>query len=161
MNWLDIVIIIILAISVLIGVKTGLVKMILSIAGLILGIYLAGMFYLQFADVLGFLPRTAAEIAAFVIIVIVVMIIAAIVAYFLDKLLHAILLGWLNHLLGGIGGLVLGGIVVAMALVLWAKYAGGSDAISGSALGSFLVDKLPLVLNLLPADFGSVKQFFQ
>ena len=50
MNWLDIVILIILAISVFMGLKTGLIKMVISLAGLILAIFLAGRLYLSLAN---------------------------------------------------------------------------------------------------------------
>ncbi len=45
MNWLDIVIIVMLAISVFIGLSTGLIKSVLSLAGVIFGV---GVFFTTF-----------------------------------------------------------------------------------------------------------------
>ena len=44
MNWLDIVILVFVAIAALIGLKIGLIKAALSLAGIILGIFLAGRY---------------------------------------------------------------------------------------------------------------------
>jgi membrane protein required for colicin V production len=161
MNWLDIVIAILLIGSIIGGAITGLIKTILSLAGLILGIFLAGHFYAAFAGVLTFLPEQAARITAYIIILLAVIIIFGIIASLLDKVLHAILLGWLNHLLGGVIGLISGSIFVGAILVIWAKYGGGGNIISGSFLGTFIVDRFPLVMALLPSEFNTIKQFFQ
>jgi len=49
MNWVDIVIIIYLGISVVTGFVEGLIRTVLSIIGLIIGIMLASHFYKQLA----------------------------------------------------------------------------------------------------------------
>ena len=50
MNWLDIVIIVVLALSVLSGLVRGFIRTVLGLAGLILGIYLAGRYYVAFGN---------------------------------------------------------------------------------------------------------------
>jgi len=161
MNWLDIVIAIILLVSIFIGLKIGLIKAILSLVGLILGIFLAGRFYESFAGVLTFLPDTAARVVAFILIILVVMIIITIIAALLDKLLSAIMLGWVNHLGGAVFGLLMGGMFCGAVLAVWVAYIGGSDVVSSSALGTFLVNGFPLVLALLPSKFDSIKNLIQ
>jgi membrane protein required for colicin V production len=163
MNWLDIVIAIILVIAILMGLKTGLIKMVISLVGLILAIFLAGRFYVALADKLTFISSDqVARIAAYVIIFIVVMIIAAIVAWILTKLVSIILLGWLNHLGGAVIGFVIGAIFCGAILAIWVKYStSGGDVISGSLLGRFLLNTFPLVLALLPHEFDTVRSFFK
>ncbi len=161
-NWLDIVIGIILIIALLIGLKTGLIRTIISFAGLILAIFLAGRFYVAFAGVLKFIPSDqAARIVAYIIIFIVVMALAAIVAWILTKIASAIMLGWLNYLGGAIFGLLIGGIFIGAILAIWAKYGGGGNIIAGSFLGKFLLNTFPLVLALLPGEFDSIRSFFR
>ena len=50
MNWLDIVIIVALAISTFLGLKIGIIKALLSLAGLIVGVILAGRYYAPFSE---------------------------------------------------------------------------------------------------------------
>ena len=163
MNWLDIVIAIVLVIGIILGVKTGLIKMVISLAGLILAIFLAGRFYVALAGVMNFIPsEQAARVVAYIIIFIVVMIIAAIIAWLLTKFVSAILLGWINRLVGGIVGLLVGAIFCGAILAVWVKYTSmGGDVIGGSALGKFFLHTFPLVLALLPSEFGTIRDFFQ
>jgi membrane protein required for colicin V production len=162
MNWLDIIIAIILVIGLFFGLKAGLIKAVISLAGLILAIFLAGRFYQGLADKLTFISSDkVAGIVAYIIILVVVMIAAAIIAWLLSKLVSAIMLGWINHLGGAIFGLLIAGIFIGAILAIWARYGSGGDTISNSFLGSFLADKFPLVLALLPGEFDSIRSFFK
>jgi len=161
MNWLDIIIAIVLVVSMIMGFANGLIKSLMTLAGLVVGIFLAGRFYENLAGAMGFISNeNAAKIVAFIIIFAVVMIIAAIASMLLTKLVSAILLGWINRLGGAAFGLILGAIFIAAILAIWAKYAGNS-LIEGSALASFLLDTFPFILGLLPSEFDSVRNFFQ
>jgi len=162
MNWLDIVIVIILAINFFVGLKAGLIKMVISLAGLILGIFLAGRFYLTLAEKLTFISSDkAANVVAYLIILVIVMIAAAIIAWLLSKIISAIMLGWLNHIGGAIFGLAIAGIFVGAILAVWAKYGNGGNIIGNSLLGGFLLNNFPLVLNLLPTEFDSIRSLFK
>jgi membrane protein required for colicin V production len=100
-------------------------------------------------------------VVAFAIILIVVIIIAVILAVVIKWATSAVMLGWVNRLGGAILGLILGAIFCAALLTMWVNFQGISNAVSGSFLARFLVDKFPFVLALLPAEFDSVRSFFQ
>jgi len=161
MNWLDIIIAIVLVIFTFIGLKKGLIKAVLSFAGLILGIFLAGRFYISVSGLLTFLPDGVARVIAYILIIIIVLIVFWIIASLLNKLLSFLMLGWLNHLGGAIFGLILGGILCGAILAVWVKYIGGENIISDSLLGAFLVDRFPLILALLPDEFRTIRSFFE
>ena len=162
MNWLDIVIIILLIISAISGLASGLIKAVFSLVGLIMGIVLAGHFYITLSGHLTFISnQNAARIAAFITILLLVIIIAALLGLLLTRLVSAISLGWLNRVGGAVFGVILGAIFIAALLSIWVKYAGGDGTISSSFLAPILVDRLPLVLALLPSEFKSVHQYFQ
>lgn len=162
MNWLDIVILVILAISVLTGLKTGIIKAILSLAGVIVGVILAGRYYMALAEQLTFIPQENwARIAAFALILIGVMLIAGILAGILKWLVSLVLLGWVNRLGGAVFGFVLGVIFCAALLAIWVKFLGISDPIAESSLAILLLDRFPLILGLLPEEFNSIRSFFQ
>ena len=160
MNWLDIVIIVVIAISVFNGLRSGLIKMLFSVAGIIVGIVLAGRFADDFAGVLTFIPDDWSKIAAFAIILVAVMIVAWILGTVLSKLISLVLLGWVNRLAGAVLGVVVGALFCGAVLAIWVKFLGIGDSVAGSALANFLLDKFPIVLGLLPSEFDSVRNFF-
>lgn len=161
MNWLDIVILIAIALFTFAGLANGLIKTAISLAGLVVGIILAGRFSPLLASYLTFIPSTQiANIAAFIIIFVAILVMATVLSFILTKVASAILLGWLNHLLGGAVGLVVGAIVCAALLAIWMKWQGASAAILQSQIAAVLLDKFPFILSLLPGEFNSIKQFF-
>ena len=162
MNWLDIVIIVVIAIFTLFGLRAGIIKAVLSLAGLIVGVILAGRYYAPFSEQLSFIPHdSAAKITAFIIILVVVMIIARVLASLLGKLTSLVLLGWLNRLGGAILGFFLGSFLCGALLATWIKYLGIATPITDSGLAPTLLDRLPMVLALLPDEFDSVRSFFK
>ncbi len=162
MNWLDAVIIIALAIPTFFGLRMGIIKAVLSLAGLIVGVILAGYFYVPLATLLAFMPSTTvAEIAAFTVILIGVMVIAAVLARLLKWVSSVVMLGWVNHLGGAIFGSVLGAIFCSALLAIWVKYSGIDGPIAESMLATVLLDRFPVVLTLLPDEFDAIRSFFQ
>ncbi len=162
MNWLDIVLIVILIISVISGIVKGLVKTAAALIGLVLGIFIAGRFYEAFASVLSFISNeNAAHIVAFIIIFLAVIIIVTLAGLILSKLIQAVMLGWLDHLLGGIAGLISAAFFMAAILALCAHFLGDNEIIAGSFVAQFLLDKFPIVLGLLPAEFDPVSNYFR
>ena len=162
MSWLDIAIIVIIGIAAFTGLKIGILKAVLTLAGVIVGIILAGRFYVALADRLTFIPQeTLARVVAFAIILAAAILVASIIASVLKWLVSMVLLGWVNRLGGALLGLIMGGIFCGALLAVWTKFLGITGPIAGSALANFLLDYFPIVLALLPEEFGSVRSFFQ
>ena len=162
MHWLDFVIIIVLVIQTVTGFIQGFIKALGGLIGLIAGIILAGRFYENLAGgPLSFISNTdVAKVAAFVLILIVVWGIFSAVASLLTKLVSVAFLGGLNRVAGAVFGLAMGALFIGAALAAWARYF-GTDSLSDSVMATFLLDKFPVVLGLLPSQFDSIKQFFQ
>ena len=162
MNWLDIVILVIIASGTFLGLKAGIIKAVLSLAGLTAGIILAGRYYAPLAEQLTFIPQAGvAEVIAFAIILIGIMIIASTLAVLLKWVASAIMLGWVNHLGGAVFGFVLGAILCSALLAIWVKFLGIAGVISQSNLAAILLDRFPAVLALLPDEFDMIRSFFQ
>ena len=162
MNWLDIVIIVALSISTFFGLRTGIIKAVLSLAGLTVGVILAGRFYAPLSEQLSFIPQTdVAKVVAFAIILIGIMIIAVVLARLLKWAASLIMLNWVNHLGGAVFGLALGAIFCGALLAIWAKWLGVGSTITESVVSVFLLEKFPLVLVLLPDEFDAIHSFFQ
>jgi membrane protein required for colicin V production len=161
MNWLDIVIIVAIAITTFIGLKIGLIKTVLSLAGLIIGVILAGLFYVPLSEKLTFISQpTLSKVVAFAIILVGIMVIAAVLAMVLKWATSLMMLGWVNRIGGAALGLVLGSILCGAVLALWVSLFGAGETIANSGLAAFLLKKFPLVLGLLPGEFDSVRSFF-
>ncbi len=162
MNWLDIVIIVVIAIPAFLGLRTGIIKAAFSLAGLILGVILAGRYYVPLSAQLTFIPHEgAAKIAAFVIILIGVIVIAIVLSRLLERVVSMMLLGWVNRLGGAVFGFLLGAILCGALLATWVKFIGPASAIIESGLAVILLDRFPMVLALLPDEFATIRSFFQ
>ncbi len=161
MSWVDIVILIIVVVATLLGLGVGLIKAVLSLAGLVVGITLAGRYYLPLSERLTFIPQAnLAQVLAFVIILIAVMLIAGLLAMLLGGLTSLVMLGWVNRLGGAVFGLVLGAILCGALLALWIKFF-GPEQVTKSDLASLLLDRFALVMALLPGEFDAVRSFFR
>jgi membrane protein required for colicin V production len=164
MNWLDIVVIVFLAISTITGLRKGLIKTIIPLVGIIIAVVLAGRFYGSVADWLStwLHSPSQANIAGFAIIFVAVVIASLIIASLLSKFLSLLLLGWVDKLGGAILGLVMGGLVCGAILTIITKYnfPGMEGTVHDSSLASFFVAHFNMVLPFLPSDFDSVRQFF-
>ena len=162
MGWLDIVIIVAIAISTLIGLRFGIIKAVLPLAGLIAGIILAGHHYVPFSHQLSFISdESMAEIAAFAIILIGAIIIAVVLAFLLKWITSVMMLGWVNRIGGATFGLVSGVILCSALLAIGAKFLGIEGAITESSLAAILLDRFPIALALLPDEFDAMRSFFQ
>jgi membrane protein required for colicin V production len=164
MSWLDIAIIVVIVIPTLLGLKNGLVKALFTIVGLIVGIVLAGRYYDQLATLIS--DAAWAKIAAYVIILVAVSVLASWAAALVKNFLKAIMLNWVNRLGGAVLGFIMGAFFCGAILSLWVSLIdsgliGTSAVIQDSFLASFLLDKFPVVLGLLPSEFDPVKDFFQ
>ena len=162
MSWLDIVILVIVAVATFLGLKIGIIKAVLALAGLIVGIILAGRYYVLLSEQLSFIPQAGvAKIVAFAIILIGVMVIAVVLARLLKGVASVTMLNWVNHLGGAVFGLALGAIFCSALLAIWVKWLGVGSAITESIVAAVLLDKFPMILALLPDEFDTIRSFFQ
>ncbi len=161
MNWLDIVLIVALALSLLMGMWTGLIRMLFSLIGMIVGLLLAGAYGDALADKCTFFgdPNTA-HIFAFIVIFLGTIIVASIIGSLIRMALKNTPFGIIDKIGGAILGLLSGAIFIGAILAMYLKYVGPSEPIISSPVAAFLVDKFGIVLGLLPAQFDTIKSYF-
>ncbi len=161
MNWLDVVIVVIGIIFGVVGLWKGAIKTAFGIVGLVGGIALAGHYYQPLANVLSPDGASWAGIAAYAIILVATLVIAAIAGWFVAKLVHITMLGWVDRLIGFIFGAAMGSMLCAAALAIVIKYLPGAEgAVSQSMVAKFLMEQFPLLLALLPEEFDFIRDFF-
>jgi membrane protein required for colicin V production len=167
MSWLDVVIIVLIAISVFLGLKAGIIKMLFILAGIIVGVALAGHFSGSLSGTVRIVPNhDTARVFAFIFIA--VMVVAIVAAVLVKWKLPAVMLGWVNRLGGAILGLFVGFVFCGAVLMLfdyemwrWLEFIGFSHALEGSLLARVLFKGFPVVLELLSRNFESVRFFFR
>jgi membrane protein required for colicin V production len=146
MNWLTIVIIVVVAGLGIVGLRQGLIRTVFGIAGLIGGIFLAGRYYDELAARV--FPSSAywGNIAAYAIIAIATLVVAGVVGWLLAKLVNFAALGWVDKLVGGVLGVVIGGLLCAAVLAIVVKfYPDMQSTIDQSIIARFLVGGFPLL----------------
>ena len=161
MNWLDIFILVALVVPAFVGLKRGLIKSALSLAGIIIGVITAGNFYQSLSGILTFISNEdIANTVAFILILVAVMVLATMLARLLKFAARAVMLGWVDHVGGAVFGFLLGAILWGALLATWVKFF-GSGLVTESFLADMLLDTFPLVLALLPSEFDTIRSFFQ
>jgi len=120
MSTLDYILIGIILISVIKGAFQGLIRQLFSVAGLLAGLLLAGKYCAavgNFSAKFG-LDASIGSVIAFIAIFAAVTIAAKIIGYVLHRAGEKLFLGWLNHLLGAVFGLVEGVLIIAVTAAL-------------------------------------------
>ena len=147
MNWLDIVILVTIALFTAFGLVRGLVKGVFSIVAIIGGIIagvmfndLAGEIFIKYGLVNN---KPIASVAGFLIVMFGTYAIIQLIGWVITKVMGTLHLSWVNRMGGGAAGLITG---VAVAFFLL------------SVLGFFFPEKDPLFKNAILVPY--VKQSF-
>ncbi|MFH1485238.1 MAG: CvpA family protein [Chloroflexota bacterium] len=163
-NWFDVVIVIGMLWWLFAGFASGLVREVIGLGGLFAGLILAGRYSAALGDV--FTPTLEPEIAriaAFVIIVFGVAFVAYWIGHVLHRLISLLFLGWVDHLLGGVFGLVKGVIIftIVIAVLNNVPFMGVETAVKESILAPKFMVYIPLLLSLVPGVFDALYSVLQ
>ena len=119
MYWLDIVILLPIAYGVIRGLMRGFVQELTGIVVIIFGIIAARLWAPALSLLvmkMATMPEWGAQTVAYVLIFLAVGLCCKLAAMLVSRLLHAICLGWLNRLAGGLFGGLKWAIVVIILL---------------------------------------------
>jgi membrane protein required for colicin V production len=127
MNWLDVLLLLVMAGSFLSGLKTGFVRvaihLVATIAGVLAGFWCYGIAAGELQSWIH--DPVTANLAGFAVIFLGVMLVGSLIGMLLARLFQSIGLGWLDHLLGGAAGLVRGALLVAVAVAVIVAFTPG------------------------------------
>jgi len=156
MNWVDFVIVVIMAVTTLSSLRAGVIRQAMALIGLAVGIYGAvGNYQRLAARLANFVTDpTLCSVLAFVLILIIVWVGAAFVATLVRRALNAFGLGWADNLMGMIVGLLMGLLVVVglLSLMVRLPISALTEAVQDSTLSSYVFVLLPYFKKLLPSD---------
>jgi len=158
MNWLDLAIIIILALFTLIGVSRGLVRQVFSIAALAGGIAIGFIFYDLAGDVfldMGLVDNESiADVGGFIILAFLTYIIIQLLGWMTARVIGTLHLSWLNRAAGGVLGFAIGAVIAFLLTAsLGFFYSEKNSAVKNSTLAPYLDGAYLAIQNTLPEDF--------
>ena len=159
MNWLDIIVVLIVAWFTFSAFWAGLIREVVTIVGVALGIVLAGFFYQDLADDVKLVIDTdnAPPIIAFLLIFGACALAGQLAAMVLKQTASLLMLGTFDHLLGAVFGFVKGIVIVEILMILFVTFPalGLKDTIDESMFGPLFLDGIPFLLKILPSEFDS------
>jgi len=164
MNVIDILVIALVLVSGVLGLYWGIIRQVLAIVGLLAGIALAGRYGVNVAEWLSsFVNDTrAADVLGFVAVFLGVTALVSLLASLLHRLAGLLFLGWADHAIGGVLGLLQGAL---MATVLIAVLAANPSeqvnaALRDSQYAGRVVQTFGFALTLMPESVRTSAEIF-
>lgn len=177
MNWVDFVFLVVIVYSVVTGAWIGFMAECVSLAGVALGVLVAGITYNGAGTLLGHLgiAKEARDWVGFAAVFVLISLAFRLGAIFARKISQVMIRGWSNKVAGGLMGLLVGSVLCLTALVTVAYFGVGSPVNAAGHLtkvGGPLVDpvdhsKIALqssawlqeYVGLLPAEMHHIPPF--
>lgn len=162
MNWFDIVIIALIGVFALFGWRKGVLQVVVVVAGFVAGLLIANSAYKPVATAISPVieSENTALVVSFALIFLSIVVASIALGKLLKKTLNLFLLGWLDNAAGlGFGGLV--GALIATSLIVvmgTLPISTLNNTVTESTLALGLIDKMRLLLELLPDEFNQLKE---
>lgn len=157
MNWLDAVLLVILAVSVLTSFRKGLSREVIGLVAVILALVFGIWFYGTAGSlVLPYLSsRAAANFAGFLLVFFGVVLLGSIVSYVVGRFLRVTGLSFVDHALGAVFGLVRGTLVAVALLMGIMAFSPGDrppESVVNSRVAPYAVDAARFIVSMAPHE---------
>lgn len=152
-NWLDIVLAIIILLAFILGLVKGLVRQIIGIVAVIVGLVLAAEYYPRLSHFLSsFISNAkAADFLGFFLIFITTLIAGWLLAFLISKLIRGGL-KFINHLLGGVFGLLKGILISGVVVFAFLVFPIDRNAVVKSRLAPHTLALTKAAIYLIPQE---------
>jgi len=154
MNLVDIVILLLLVLSAVLGYRSGFIQSCFSLAGLIAGIAIASWNYKHFAGQLAPTvqnPRLA-EAICFCLLALAVMLVAGLLGMLIKGLIHGVGLGWLDRIFGLVFGLLRGALLVTLCIVTLAAFFPDTRWLGDAQLSRYFLGSVHITTHITPEE---------
>jgi len=159
MNWLDIILLVVVIASGLIGLRTGLIKEVAHLGGAVAGLIIAARYHGEFA---GFFSEWLGEgallrIVSFLAVFAVVFVVAVLLGWLISGSLKTLKLGWIDKFLGVAFGALRGVLLVVLilvALLMILPDSKPSSVLQGSSVYEIVAPGVQLVSRFMPENLG-------
>lgn len=152
MSWLDIVIVIIMAIPIAVGLRIGLISIASSLIAIAVGTLLATLFWRQAANIVGvFIPDdNLAALLGYLLILIGIIGAGWAAAVFIKGVLNILMMGWVDKAGGVAFGALVGCVVVAALFWSLESFSGetAQDALDMSLLRPYFAFLVPILRSI-------------
>lgn len=160
MHWLDLVIVAIIAWFTFSAFSAGLIREAVTAVALVAGAVLAGRYYAELSADIAFLigDDTTRNLVSFVAIFAGIAVLGQVAAVVLRRAAALLLLGPFDRVGGALFGFAKGVLLVEVLLIAASTFpvASGLDAaLDQSTLAPVFLDGIPVMLQLLPDEFGA------
>ena len=156
MTLVDWVVVIIMVGAVIAGMTQGFFRSVCSLAGLIVGVAVAGWNYGRLEGI--FLPlvryTAVADAVAFLVIALLVMVLFALIGKMLHKAFKMIGLGWLDGIVGGIFGFFQGVVLVVVFILVIVAFFPGQAWLAQSNLPRMFFGALHVSTHMTPSELS-------
>jgi len=163
-NWLDAAIIALVIWFTAAAFSAGFIRETVTALSAIVGVIVAGLFYKDLAEDVRIAvdDENLSFVIAFMSIFGATALAGHIAASLLKPAVHALQLGIFDQLAGAAFGLLKALVFVEIFLIVFVTYPslGLKDIIDGSFLGTLILERMPLLLRLLPRVFQDAVDAF-
>lgn len=157
MNWLDFVILGLVAWLTLNAFLSGLIRETVGLVAVVAGVALAGLYHDELAINLTLFTEdeTALRVIAFLMIFGIVGMLGWVVSLFLRNTSEMLFLGWADRAGGAVFGFFKAILIIQALTVIFVLQPtlGMEEVIDDSTIGSFFLETTPIVRALLPGEF--------
>ena len=157
LNWVDFAILGVMAWFTFTAFRSGLIREVVTIGGAIIGVVLAGKFYLRLASDIEVAvdDKQAAEMVAFLVIFGATVLGSQMIAMFLKRAATLLMLGPWDAMGGAVLGAAKGFVIVEVLLIAGITFPSLHvvEAIDKSSLAPFFLELVPVLKFLLPREF--------
>jgi len=155
LTFIDWTIVVVLVISAIAAFFRGLIRSLFSVAGLIVGIFVASWYYAAVAAwLVRWVPQVGiAELIAFILIVVATIVLFSLAGRIIQGATSAIGLGFMDRLGGGAFGLFRGGLIVTAIIMPLAAFLPQSTIFENSVLAPYFLSAAHGVSFVVPNDF--------
>lgn len=153
MNWLDIMLLVVLILTAIIGIFKGLVKQVIGLVAVIAGLVLASLYYEGAAGLFEtFIKNTLlSNFLGFLLIFVAVLVAGAILGHLITKAIKGPL-AFANRLFGGVFGAVKGLLICGILVFALFTFHVAKPALETSVLAPACLGITRAAINMIPRD---------
>ncbi|MGL4722330.1 MAG: CvpA family protein [Desulfovibrionaceae bacterium] len=153
MNYLDVILILLILLFIFRGAYTGFVKQMSMFLGIFLGMTVSAKVYMKFVSTIQiyFSSTSVASLVSYIIVFIAIYLLVTLLGGLLKRFLSIKIIGWLDHLVGGIMGFIIALLVSSVLLIILQKFHVSATGVEESVLAPH-VERSTRILNFLLPD---------
>jgi len=153
MNWLDIVFIIVLVGTMIIGIVKGLVRQVIGLASVLGGLVLASLYYEGIAEIIQKMihDQLVSNFLGFLVIFLCVLAAGALLGHLISKVMKGPL-AFINRLFGGVFGLLKAVLICGIIVFALTVFDIARPSIEASRLAPICIGLTRAAINLIPQD---------